>query len=578
MLLGLATCAIWFRLTVLRPHTFSYLAILAFLVLCEGSERRRWWLIPLTVVWMNLHGVYYPVVLLMLVAYGAEWLVRRARGRADSPSLVVPLSTLVVLVAIFATPHGRALAAVPFISTAAASHYVAELGRIPWLSMWTYDFRAFVPQGLTAAMLLLLLTLVGLAAQAWGRRLRIAHLILALGGIVLMLRAARFAVDFSILTLPLLRELGPELGLDRLWHRRRPAGVLVALLALVPAYALLGRDVERRPGVGPISQRNEPHGAAAFITRLGVAGRVMCNPNDGGYLLWALPRRNPIFMEMEIPFLFHDEDWFEIKSAYFTENGLSAFLERHRPAFVLGPLDSPTLARWLAVDHPDYRPVFFDDQRVVWADRRQLPEVTAAWELEVADPTLLRRADDSRLSAEQRARLGGELERLAGVAGGGVLVSGARAQLALAEGEPRAALERVAEGRRLGLEDGWLSGIEAAAWSALGDHAAAVEALERGLATSDGDPTARASLLRSLADELDDLGRPAEAYRARVEAIGGVDPLSRPEDLLELAAAAHRAGRDSDARGLLQRVDSVLPAEDPRRAQSEALRAKLTAD
>jgi len=81
-----------------------------------------------------------------------------------------------------------------------------------------------------------------------------------------------------------------------------------------------------------------------------------------------------------------------------------------------------------------------------------------------------------------------------------------------------------------------------------------------------------------LADELDVLGKPEEAYLARVESIGGFNPTSRPDDLLKLAAAALRVGRDSDARSLLQRVDRALPAEDPRRAELDALRAKLAAD
>lgn len=578
LLLGMATCAVWFRLTTFRPHTFSYLALLGFVVLFEGPLRRRWWLIPLTVLWMNLHGVYYPVVLLVVAAYGSEWLVRRIRGSGRPSGLLsMPLCSLGVLLAILLTPHGSELGGVPFISTEQASRSIEELGRLPWASLWTYELRQFIPVGHTASMLLLLLTSVGVAALAWRRRLRIAHLVLVLGGLALLWRAGRFATELSILALPMLRDLGPLVGLEPLWRRGRPAAVLLALLALVPACARVGRDIDLRSGRGPIWQSHAPRGPAGFIRRLGVAGRVMNWPDDGGYLIWALPRGNPIFMDMEIPFLFRDEDWIEITSAYATEHGLEAFLERHRPAFVVALLHMEPLGRWLARDHADYRPVYFDDRRVVWADRRQLPAQVERWELEVADPFGLRDASFQDLDPERRTRLRGELEDLAEIAGGSALVSGSLARLDLIEGDRPAVIDRVSAAVQGFPEDAWLAEVEAAAWSASGDHAAAVEAIERSLSLTK-EPDARSHRQYLLARELGALGRWEEAYLAAAELVGRLGSRVPPELVLDLAEAALLADRAGDARKILAHAEIILPAADPRRARLDALRAKLRSE
>ena len=51
------------RELLLRPHAFTYLYILVLHFSVNFRRRWVWWLPPATVIWANLHGVEYPVVM-----------------------------------------------------------------------------------------------------------------------------------------------------------------------------------------------------------------------------------------------------------------------------------------------------------------------------------------------------------------------------------------------------------------------------------------------------------------------------------------------------------------------------------
>ena len=116
------------RLTLLRPGNFSYLAIAAFLFALE-SRRGLLALPALALVWMNLHGIEWPVMLLILGAYLGEWTLARfgllpattaPPWRAFAAAGAAALATL-------ATPYGVGLLAAPFRPLGFASQYIKEL-------------------------------------------------------------------------------------------------------------------------------------------------------------------------------------------------------------------------------------------------------------------------------------------------------------------------------------------------------------------------------------------------------------------------------------------------------------------
>src|SRR6185436_9594335 len=69
------------RFGTVRPHLFSFLLVAGLLYILEHRPDRAWLLPPLGVLQCNLHGIEYPVLLLVLGAYLSEAVRDRVRGR-----------------------------------------------------------------------------------------------------------------------------------------------------------------------------------------------------------------------------------------------------------------------------------------------------------------------------------------------------------------------------------------------------------------------------------------------------------------------------------------------------------------
>src|SRR5262249_37651088 len=98
------------RFVPIRPHDLSYLAIPCLLYLLES--RRFPWAVPLlAVLWTNLHGIEFPVLLLILGAYLGEWTLARLGWlpAVKAPPLAAFAAVGLALLAPLATPLGVAL-------------------------------------------------------------------------------------------------------------------------------------------------------------------------------------------------------------------------------------------------------------------------------------------------------------------------------------------------------------------------------------------------------------------------------------------------------------------------------------
>ena len=90
-----------------RPEIFTFLFLGVTLVVVEsvrrgGSPSRLWWLLPLNVVWVNMHGVYLVGLAAAWGAVGGAWLDRLMR-RQTSGRLAVS-KALLPMVAATAAP------------------------------------------------------------------------------------------------------------------------------------------------------------------------------------------------------------------------------------------------------------------------------------------------------------------------------------------------------------------------------------------------------------------------------------------------------------------------------------------
>ncbi len=336
--------------------------------------RGRWLLPPLAALWSNLHGVEYPVMLLVLGAYFVEFVWEQIK-ETDTPrdkTYVYPGILVFSAAAVLCTPHGIRLLAVPFKSIAQVSPFIYELKPLS-----IYDFISFF------GILFLLAGFVAIAALK-KKRMRVSHLILFLGGLALLPEAKRFVNEYALLVLPLLRAYIPIIpAAPRAKALKLVAIVLSVVFMAMPFFFM--HSFFSHPPRYPVSARELPEGVSLFLKRVNATGSILNYPNTGGYLEWELYPGCKIFMDMQVPFLFTAEDFETARGAYTDQRVLREVITRYRPVFITTPIEMAGF-RALIADHPQYRLIFFDDAEVLYVDGSQEPALAEQYEIKSHRP------------------------------------------------------------------------------------------------------------------------------------------------------------------------------------------------
>ncbi|MEE8525207.1 MAG: hypothetical protein V3T72_14825 [Thermoanaerobaculia bacterium] len=405
-----------------RPHVFSYLFLV---LLLWGLERRRTplWLIGVGILWSNVHGVAFPVLWAVLAAYGVDTLYEMRRGGESSEPAARRWSILGATAATAVlTPHGLELLSVPFRSTAEASRIIGELAPFDVGSLLRFDLRRMT-DGTSFTVLLWLLAALSiwwLADRERRARLRPSRLLLLAVGVALLVKASRLQMELALLTLPLWSDIlavrrrtsaGTARATGERWVTSTAAAAV--LIALSLSFADRLERGLRLPH--PLADAgNLARGVTAFLTDHGPGGRLMHPAASGGYLMWALGDRYRVHMDLELPFAFSSDDFYQLRHALFESSSLAVMLSRHRPDFVAASAQSPGFGQRLATVAPQYVQVFVDDTLVLWADGGRHTELAAAWRLRAIDGEQAL-ADPFYMPPDLDAARS-ELARLAGVA------------------------------------------------------------------------------------------------------------------------------------------------------------------
>jgi|GEM_PF-284027 len=569
-LVALTAVALVGRFHLIRPHTTSYTLIAIFLCVIEARPR---WLVALPVLalaWVNLHGIEFPVMVAITLSYLGAYFLRRLLGASPEPPFDrQPQPALIALslatLAVIATPAGSRLFRVPFIDTHFASSYIAELAPVRWGELLHLDLAPLSLDAATASALLVILAgLAVLAALAGLRRRapseRTANLApwgLAAAGFLLLARSDRFRPEMLLLALPMLRDAWPAGSGPR--PHPRFVKLLCAVAAALPLL-YMAQNVRRfKHDPWPFSNRGLPAGSAAFLRQETPGGRLLNHPNQGGYWQWALGSQYRILSDMEVPFLFSDADHYRATAAFQDPEMLRALLRENVPDMIASPVEHAAFPALLATVAPRFRPVFFDDRVVLFADRDRHPRLVARWGLAVDDPLALRARDLEAMPAALRAQLAAQLERMLDIAPVMDIPRRALALIRLFEGRLEAAREQ-AEQAVLAAPWAWqpwsiLSTIELRS----SHPARAAEAGEQALARLGGAPAA--AIERALADAYQALGRPRDAYRALERAVGRFNRAASCRDLAHLGSLALAAGALDEARLLLDMARQECPPE-----------------
>lgn len=421
LLLGLflfVACAIVIlgRELTVRPHLFSYLFICTFLYILEFRQSKIWLLPLLGIFWSNVHGIEYPVMFLIVFAYLAEiyWRQFRKLPTGDAMGKKEKWLLISVFYTIFITPGVIELVQTPFsvsFQSAAYQHlYVRELLPIPFRNF--FIFAPISVQGLISTLqnLIVFLAAAFLLVGLWKRKLRISHAILLIGAFLLLAKHSRFACEFTLLSIPMLRH-GAHLIAERFQFSRRVVNLaLPAVLILLPLLVFHGM-LGNRPAY-PFSQSNLPTGVIRFLNQHAPGGKILNEANTGGYLPWALNPKFKIYMDMQMG-IFSDTDIAFASNAFFNANAFKMFIQKYDPSFISISLNRPYFKKVVESD-TRFVPVFFDQAEVLYVNKFHYGYLTERYALKALDPFHYAEVIYADESAEKLAEISSEASRILG--------------------------------------------------------------------------------------------------------------------------------------------------------------------
>ena len=359
---------------LMKPQLFALLLAAAFVSALERPGRAPWFLVPLQLLWANVHPSFFLGPALVLLYWADARVKGGGRGGASGPLLAA------CALACLATPYGPAVLLQPWRQV--GTRLYAETV-IPWLP----PSSAFpAPASFLYFRIMLAITAVSFALNA--RNARPAHLAVAAAFAVLSLRSRRHIPLFAVLSAP---GLAYNLGRTAEAFRARAPGAARALgaayAALLCAFlAFLVRDAAtgefyfrqrslKRFGVG-VSSIAYPDAAMDFLAAARAPGRVFCNYDIASYVAGRPGRSFPVFIDgrnlvygegLLRRYLDAMGDPASLDSLA-EEYGVDALLFSHASRDVkaiLRPLWES--ARW--------RPAYADDRSVVFLKAGRRPEI-----------------------------------------------------------------------------------------------------------------------------------------------------------------------------------------------------------
>jgi hypothetical protein len=409
-----------------RPHLFAYVMLASFILILSRRAPRiaagrtdggAWLLLPLQILWTNLHGSFLlgpGIAALAAAGAGIERWRRagRSAGAASSgagggqaarePWRLAGLSLLLAGLCLV-NPYGATLLKFPFELT--GSRFMQQI--YEWLPPTSEEFRV-------TYMARYYVVWAAGTAIVWGLALRsrrrlppgaFFHLLVFGAFLALSLRMNRSVTDFALATLPGTAAMATVL-LDR---RAQAAGgrAIAPARAAVPAALAAGfaacavyffvagypynETTARHPGLG--LARTVPVAAADYVARRGLAGACVNTYSAGAYLVYRFYPALRVGMDSRND-VYGEDLYAAYEQALQDPAALAAMIERIGASFVFFEWAEPGMTPAGRTVHgldPPWRPVWFDDRAVIYVgERGPRADLVSRDGYRVLDPMLFR--------------------------------------------------------------------------------------------------------------------------------------------------------------------------------------------
>lgn len=294
---ALASALVWGA----RPQMFNLLLGASFILILEWVRQQRlrpiwlWMLVPLTMLWANLHSGYlFGIVLAATFAageIGQQWWqpTRKTGLRWPQLRLLIIVIVLSFLAAAF-NPNGIALWSYPFFTL--GSHvmqtYIREWRAPYWQGVEFWPFFLLVAYGLVS------LSIFVFSKRRWPYW---SDVLLFAGTAVASFVSRRHIPLFAIVTVPILvrwtTPFWPTISLAM--ETAKPFRRLNLLLATLVLVAVVARTAVVIGQNEDVIAAHYPVAAVDFLEENGlVRARGYNSYNWGGYLIW---RGLPVFVD-----------------------------------------------------------------------------------------------------------------------------------------------------------------------------------------------------------------------------------------------------------------------------------------
>ncbi len=272
-----------------RPQVVSFLLASLFLRILDeaGPSRQLFWLVPLTLLWVNLHAGYavgIALIVLYLIGVMSDATLGFEPRENATPKLRSLFLVLLPSIAIIAfNPYGMKMYSYPFetLHSQAMQSAIQE-----WASPNFHEIKHL------PTFILLLALLVLFAVQP--RKVRPSQMLLLLAGITGALLSVRHIPLFVLIAIPtisrLLQSCADEYGIMAQRRTQHSSSTHTAVIYGLLALVVMAFAIIRVLGITRRQAQDEatmfPQAATSFLSHYEVSGPLL-NPYDwGGYLIW----------------------------------------------------------------------------------------------------------------------------------------------------------------------------------------------------------------------------------------------------------------------------------------------------
>ncbi|HEY6121869.1 MAG TPA: hypothetical protein VIV66_18070, partial [Pyrinomonadaceae bacterium] len=339
----------------------------------KGEGNKLWWLVPLTVCWVNLHaGFAIGLVLLLLTVAGLAMDVKLAGKSISSAWRGIRIPTVVFLACLAAVtinPNGTRIYFYPFetLKSSAMMQYISE-----W---WSPDFHEPMFQPLA---LLMLSTFTVLALSP--KRASFRELLLLAATCMASLRSARNVPFFALVAIPLLAEhlwtwiINFERGGFLARPEKRETGnsavvkivLNIVIFLLLPVVVAVARVNNSAKSQARVTAQEFPAAAVTFMSSRQTPQPIYNEYGWGGYLIWRLYPDYRVYIDGRAD-VYGDSFLKEFLMVHDGEPNWREPLQRNGIRTVVIKPSAP-LASLLKTD-ASWKKVFEDSQSVIFTKR-----------------------------------------------------------------------------------------------------------------------------------------------------------------------------------------------------------------